>query len=772
MTSRVLSFLLLVAFAQSAYAQTVSIRSGAHDGFTRLVLNLPERLEWVIESTESGASVAFPKSNVAFDTSKVFNRVTRDRLEDISAPTGAARLDLKFGCNCTLRPFWNDRTMLVLDLAENATTPTPMTPSNRSLTIPQASVAGTFKVNPETASAAAAMMVAQHDSGLGTHHNGDTAHGPRNSAAQATPPPNANLPRMQAELLNNLARAATQGLLTPKRATRPRQSPAPEYATNDLTQNREKAVDPEPQHETPSALPANLNLHAQSSIDREIRAHIEGNFSLSGHPACIADDLIALPSWGDETPFHQQIGALSGRLLGEFDTPDATVALDLARLYAYFGFGHETRQILDLVEIDASHKDVLSEMAVILDDGHAPQGSLFAGQLGCKTAAALWSALSYETLPNDSAIDLKAIQRNFAALPRHLRHYLGPLLARRLTRAGHVESADQILRMIDRNQPEKTAGASMARAELAEAKGNPKEATSELETVAQSNAEPSADAVLKLINKRLAAKQEISFDLAQLAGAYAQENRGAKLGQNLARAYISALAASGAFDQSFREFDRLSSDLAPDSHDMIQQTLIEYLTDNADDLAFLRHTLAGHARQAGNLAPEIAAAVAKRLLDNGFETAALEFVSAPTPGPEGRSHRLIRAEIALAQNQPRQAEVELIGLDGPEADALRAQALELAGEHRAASEYFMASNQPDKAQNAAWLAEDWEQVSTSEDPLLQNVARMMQGDETESDPIATGVLAQSRRLLEDSAKARAILGNLLVAKPGPQAPES
>jgi hypothetical protein len=411
-------------------------------------------------------------------------------------------------------------------------------------------------------------------------------------------------------------------------------------------------------------------------------------------------------------------------------------------------------------------------MAIILDDGHAPQGSLFAGQLGCDTAAALWSALSYETLPNDSAIDLKAIQRNFAALPRHLRLYLGPILSRRLTRAGHVESADQILRMIDRSQPEETADASMARAELAEAKGKPEEATSELETVAQSNAEPSADAVLKLINKRLATKQEISFDLAQLAGAYAQENRGAKLGQDLARAYLSALAASGAFGQAFDEFDRLSPDLVPDSHDMVHQTLIEYLTSNADDLTFLRHTFAGHAKRARNLAPEIAAAVAKRLLGNGFETAALEFVSAPLPGPEGRAHRLIRAEIALAQNQPRQAEVELIGLDGPEADALRAQALELAGEHRAASEYFLASDQPDKAQNAAWLAEDWEQVSTSDDPLLQNVARMMQGNENGSDPKVTGVLAQSRRLLENSAKARVTLGNLLEAKPGPQAPES
>ena len=772
MTTRALSLLLLVAFAQSAYAQTVSVRSGAHDSFTRLVLNLPERLDWVIENTESGASVVFPQSNVTFDTSKVFNRVTRDRLEDISAPSGAARLDLTFDCNCTLQPFWNDRTMLVLDLAENTTSPIPMTAANRPLTVPPEGVARTVPKNPQTTSAAAAMMIAQHDSGLGTRPKRDAPHASIGVAPQAPLTPNANLPRVQAELLNNLARAASRGLLTPKRITRLRPGAVPDYAANAPTQSLAKAVAPDPQKETPAALPANLNLHAQSSIDREIRAHIEGNFSLSGHPACIADDLIALPTWGGEAPFHQQIGALSGRLLGEFDTPDATVALELAHLYAYFGFGHETRQILNLAEIDAPGTDILAEMAIILDDGHAPQDSLFAGQLGCDTAAALWSALSYETLPNDSAIDLKAIQRNFAALPRHLRFYLGPLLSRKLTRAGHVGSADQILRMVDRSQTDETPDASMARAELAQAEGKSEEAAAGLETVVESSAEPSAGAVLKLITKRLAAKQEISFDLAQLAGAYAHENRGAELGQDLARAYLSALAASGAFGQAFDEFDRLLPDLVPDSHDMIHQTLIEYLTSNADDLTFLRHTFAGHAKRDRNLAPEIAAAVAKRLLGNGFETAALEFVSAPLPGQEGRAHRLIRAEIALTQNRARQAEIELIGLSGPEADALRAQALELAGDHRAASEYFLASDQPDKAQNAAWLAEDWEQVGTSDDPVLQNVARMMQGDENGSDPQIAGVLAQSRRLLEDSAKARATLGNLLNAKPGPQAPES
>lgn len=772
MISRVLSLLLFFAFAQAAAAQTVAVRSGDHDSFTRLVLNLPDRLDWTSESTPTGASVIFPKNSVAFDTSAVFDRITRDRLTNISAPTGAARLDLTFDCKCTLRPFWNDRTMLVLDIAENPVTPAAENPAKRSVVTPRSSVVGMVPMKPEAPSAAAEMMTAQHGSARGTRTSGSVPLPRKEDAGDTAQAGNVNLPKMQEELLNNLARAASQGLLTPNRATRARPSAIPDYAASAPTQEPEKPVAVEPLKETTTPLPANLNLHAQSSIDREIRAHIEGNFSLSGHPACISDDLIALPDWGDEAPFHQQIGALSGRLLGEFDMPNPVVALELARLYAYFGFGYETRQILNIVEIDAPGTDILSEIATILDEGHARQHSLFTGQLGCDNAAALWSALSYETLPQDRAIDLNAIERNFAALPQHLRLYLGPLLARKLTRAGHVESADQVLRILERAQTDEAPEATMARAELAQAEGDPEEAKAELETVVESNAQPSADAVLKLIDQRLAAREEISFDLAQLAGAYAQENRGAELGQNLARAYLSALAASGAFGESFGEFDRLAADLAPDSKDMVRQTLIEYLVTNADDLTFLRHTLAGQARNAEALAPEVSSAIAQRLLENGFETEALDFVSAPLPGRKGRTQRLIRAEIALAKNQPRQAEVELIGLSGLEADALRAQALDMVGEHRAASEYFMASDQPTKAQEANWLAEDWDQIIASDDPVLQNVARLMQADSTTSDPQANGVLAKNRRLLEDSAKARATLGNLLEAKPAPEAPES
>ncbi|MDT8325879.1 MAG: hypothetical protein RQ750_00640 [Roseovarius sp.] len=764
MITRAIGFFFLLVFAQAGLAQTIEVRSGDHDDFTRLVLNLPERLEWTSETSANGVSVVFPNGKLVFDTSKVFDRISRDRLKEISAPAGAARLDLAFDCECTIRPFWNDRTMLVIDIAESASKPTPIPQPAHASARPNQNMTRNAPMKQKTVSAAATMLSEHLDNSLGIPIGNVVATPAARLQAPEPATPGLNLPRMQEELLNNLARAASQGLLTPRRGAKTRRA----AATGAPIPDPEESTEPEPAKVVPTPLSANLNLHAQSSIDREMRTHFKGKFSLSGHADCTNDNLIDIPAWGTEATFHTQVGALSGRLLGEFDTPDRAVALELARLYAYFGFGHEMRQVLSFVETDDSGTDVLREMSVIFDEGHAPPGSLFAGQLGCDNASALWAALSYETLPQDTAIDLDAIQRGFAALPRHLRRYLGPLLSTKLTRVGHVETANQILRIIDRIQTDEAPAASMARAELAQAEGEPRRAEAALETVAESNSEPSADAVLKLINQKLDAQQGISFDLAQLAGAYAQENRGAPLGQDLAQAYLSALAASGAFEQSYAEFDRLLPDLAPQHEQPVRESLIAHLTESADTIDFLRYTLAGRAGDPTNLKPETASAIARRLLENGFETAALGFVARPSAGLNGRPQRLLRAEIALAQNRSRQAEIELIGINGPDADALRAQALEQAGEHRAASEFFMASDQPKEAEKAAWMAGDWDQVGTSDEPVLQDVARLMQAVATTKDPQVTGVLAQNRKLLEESAKARKTLENLLEAKPGPQ----
>ena len=316
-------------------------------------------------------------------------------------------------------------------------------------------------------------------------------------------------------------------------------------------------------------------------------------------------------------------------------------------------------------------------------------------------------------------------------------------------------------------------------AELDLAAGDNETAESTLETVVKTNSQPSAEALLRLIENRLKTGGDISFELVQLAGAYALENRGTAIGHDLSLAYISSLASSGAFDQSYKEFDRLKSQLSPKDVRSVQNRVLAILTQKADELTFLRYAISNNRYSSSALDPDVANAAARRLLAAGFTPAARPLVAATLKGPVGDARQLIRAGISLKEGRPRQAEIDLLGLTSSDANLLRARARSDVGEHTAAFQLYKSAQMDEEAIRSAWLAEDWDQLSKQDDTVLADVARLMQSpsstpdeDETEARQNTTpdekpGVLAQNRKLLADSGSSRSTLTALLASKPLP-----
>ncbi|SEL54720.1 hypothetical protein SAMN05443999_10650 [Roseovarius azorensis] len=771
MIARLLLALLFCLLGQTGIAQTVQIRSGDHEGFTRLVMTLPARIEWQTETREGGASLVFARPGLVFDTSRVFDRITRARLADIVAPTGQSRLDLSFACDCGLLTFWHDRSMLVVDISASA-----------DLSI--AEVAAILQPRPqapdmpgpgfgsEPLSRAAVLLSDRLDQTLQPDRDRFAATPRRSDPFRANALPAFDLADMRAALVRELDRAVTQGLLSSARPLHAlADTPHGPLHPGPMTAAQDDATASTGQSNTPVAR-GRPNIRVQTGLDSDLKARAAALLGQSDHHACLPVAWVNVPAWGSQAPFYQQAGPLNRRLFGEFDHVMQDTAFQLARLYIYFGLGLEARQVLSLIDRHDREMSLLTDLAMILDTGEAPDGSILFGQVGCDAPVALWSLLAHDPLPEDLTFDHKAVQRGFAALPDHLRQQLGPVLARKLNAAGHMQTADGILRMIDRSTDESRPETALAEAELAQSKGLTGTAEAGLEAVIDSNASPSAEALLQLIEQRLAEDKPISFDHAQLAGAYAHEYRSTAFGQRMARAYVSALAASGAFGQAFSEFDRMRPDLTAQDQSGLQNILVGYLTAGANDLDFLRYTLANRGGAPQTLAPDLALAVSQRLLEAGFTRAAETYVSAPEPGPDGHAQRLLRANIALAQNRPRQAEVELLNVEGADVDALRARARDLAGEHGTAIDYFMASDQPDKAADSAWLAGDWTRLRDAEDPVMQEMADLLHPRDDPPYPPEGGVLARNRTLLEQSAQTRKTLGRLLEAKPVPQMPES
>jgi len=751
---RLLLPLLALLLPAMATAQTVPVRSGAHAEFTRLVLDMPRRVTWRVQTRETGASVIFETSDDApdldFELDSVFDRIGRERVRAVAA--GPGRLEIDFACACDLRAFWHGARMLVLDIAE---VPQPPPETARSSSRPGPGLDPDGLRQRSTASTSLADRL--------DDMTGPTAPAP--DTPQSLQAPGSDFSAMRDALIEQLGLAASRGLLEPARR-------GPHKAARDKPGTRAKGAKVEaarPVLDTASR--ATANMRVRNSIDPGLSESSQPPAARGQEQTCPAKPWMEVAAWGGADAFHAERGRLTRNLLGEFDRTKETVALDLARFYLHHGFGAEARMALDLRGISDLQSEVLREMAVIVDreEFNAPPG--LAGALDCEASATLWALLAVPDVPEDLTFDHKALLRAFVLLPDGLRRTLGRALARRLLKAGHHETSRSILRLIDRETGSTQPEAALVRAELATARQEPDAARTALRVAVKSNSSPSAEALLALIEDYQDREEPVPLDKAELAGALSHEHRGTGLGDRLARAYITALAGAGAYDRAVSEFERLYPDLTARQADMaIAEMLIAAMTAAADDVTFLRHTLSGRLGAPGDFGPRVARGLSRRLLETGFPSRAAAFLAAGFAGHDAPASRLLRAEIALAQAQPRAAEAELAGLGGADADRLRAQARSLAGDHAAAAQLYAGAGQTEAAARAAFLAADPGPLSDAPDPVLRDVGHLLQRREDDAPASEAAPLAQQRRLLGSVAEAREVLNRLLAATPGPDQP--
>ena len=113
--------LCLLLAGQQTMAQAISIRSGDHVGFTRLVARVGADRDWQMTRTGDSVLIRFTPDAPGFDLSGVFTLIGRNRLTEISAGDGL-RLDLACACTVTLERYQDQ--FLIIDIND-----TPYSPS-------------------------------------------------------------------------------------------------------------------------------------------------------------------------------------------------------------------------------------------------------------------------------------------------------------------------------------------------------------------------------------------------------------------------------------------------------------------------------------------------------------------------------------------------------------------------------------------------------------------------------------------------------------------
>ena len=710
--------LVFLAFGQTALGQTARVISGEHEGFTRLVIELPGPSGWTLGRTAMGYGFA---ANVTtgpdYDLGRVWDLIPRTRLQSLRVDPDNGALQLALACDCHVFPFEYRPGVVVLDIKDGP---------------PPAGSAFEQPFQPEAVSEVSAVPAAPTEAGYDWLADLPDAAG-RTATGMDLPElatGSVSLQPLRDQLLAQISRGAAQGIVEMEMPGK-----APELADPGLTDLPWSQI-----HigELPGveATPGGGSTEPQVLVE------------------CAPDAMLDLPAWGaGQSPLDLLSASRSG-FYGEFDEIQVETAVAAVRHHLYLGFGAEARQYADMVPpAEAPELAYYRSMSRLIDGESDPQ-TPFAEMLPCDGPAALWAALARERLPKGPEVNVDAILRSFMALPAHLRHSLGVPLAERLLARGDDGAARLIRDAMQRAPYSDPADIAMLDAKADLNADRPDAAQQHAEAaVAEAGAEIAP--LVTLVETHARRGEPMMPEAAASLEAVLGESEGRSDEAAIRRALILALALSGQPDEAFAaagpsppvELWRLASQLAPDD-------------------AFLAHAVLTPGASPPEVPADLRLQIGRRLLDLGFADSALQWLGAILDGAPAE-HRLLAAEAELARGEAQAALAQLDDLDQPEADGLRAQALLALGAYRSAHEAILATGDTDRAARVLAWGKDWEGLSVDGTEPWRAAAELVAAPPAAPGP---GLLAEGNRLAEDGANARAAIAALLANVPVPAGP--
>lgn len=782
MTRRAWIAALWVFLAAAVQAETVTVKSGDHADFSRLVVYFGDAPDYAFERVDGGYELRPDAPVASYELGAVYDRITRARIADV-ATRNAGVLFLEVACACHAEVFRHAGN-LVIDVKDGAEEPDPA--PTQSARAASEVATGAPVDGPASGPVAGAEtpavqdpMPAANSLSAGNLATLPAPHRPRGSRLAwngidlspplAPRPPYAPSPAAQsgaatandlaatrAALAAQIARAAAEGLVEAApvaRLTPPADAPARSDAAA-------AARDVPPGASKP-------NIRIETAFDRgELPSRPPEVLDETGE-ACLPDAFFDVASWGEPPDRGAGIAGYRANLVGEFDAADPESLTALARHYIYLTFGAEANSLIGGFSGRIARADVLIMLAEIMDNGESAAYPAIFGQVTCDSAAALWAILAKPQLSRGDQVSVTAVLTAFSALPLHLRRHLGPALAQRFLQVDDTNTAATIRNSIVRAPGEHGAGVALMEAEIALELGDRDEGEASLSQVVKNGGPLTADAVLALLDARLEAGAIPDPELVASAEALAYEARGTETGAALAEARLRALAHRGEVVRALAELAGAIAehDLSDAAVRTVRREALDLASRDAADAVFLQAALIGPPNLGrGAAAAETRHRVARRLVDLGFFDAARNVLGEErgVPGPKSR---LLYAESFLGEGRADLAIGYLAGLQDVEALQLLARAHAQAGEFARAEALFAELGAEDARAQTAWRALDLEtvrQIGSAEQRAAAEMAVAPAPDGTGATD-APVTLAESARALEQSRQTRDVLATLLAS---------
>lgn len=733
----------LVFTPKTSFADPIVVRSGEHDSFTRIVMELPEGSTWKVETQPGRSVLNIGGFDGGFDLSAAFDVIPRTRLSALLAR--AATLELQLTCDCPVNAFLENNGFLVLDIKDGPPIETESVVIANSSALPATNFTygELLWVDPEGSAPeiVAAEVIGTSLTAISQPSNPDPT--PQAEAVLQT----------QERLLEAFSDAASRGLLS---LTDTDTFDPPDR----LEDEQQTEIFDSYSTETDAIIPRSSQIRVTSSKDIPAQ-NISDQFQLSGEQ-CPGEVITSVSTWGNGKTFNEQLRQSQNRLFDELGRLQKGALIQHIRLYIYFGFGAEAMRYLEMApEIAASHPELV-DIASILEYGYAKNPRVLHRYSGCASDVALWAILAAEDIPLEIEIHTEAALMALQSLPPSLRLFAGQALSDRLLRRGDIANAGiamrsyQSLKGYDQKTPK------LADAEASELRGNEVTANDLLNEIIAEDTPQAPKAIISLVDSHVKEDVAISADIALLAEAYAFEFRNTRQGAQLFRAHVLAAAKSAQYQKAFTALSESQIELRNEVATELTSFVFSEVSTRASDVFFLETYFEKYEQFEDGLSDRSKFEIAQRLLALGFVDHADQLNSMIPKSFETRERSILTAKIHLRQKRYSESLDEIMELEGEDVAEIRANAFERLGRNQAAAQIFGTSQRPERASTSLWLTEEWSQLIDETDPVFGTFSQLSR-EQTVDVSVDNQMLSNSQAAISSSAQARASIETALNA---------
>ena len=681
-----------------------TLRAGEHPDFTRLVISLPEGVEWRLQKEPAYVDLLFPKSKPRIDLSRTFERIPRSRLRAVEQIENGLRLLLN--CACSIEKVNGIAGQLVLDIRSPQSPEQAVETAVRPLARPD-------KLQRHDVAQNAGTRLAKVIRGKGN-----------NPSSRAFSLASEFAPMVEYTSKNQPIASTNDG--HEKERTEDLLAAISNAIANDLL-SLDKAFEP-----APAGLEITISDTAMHHIG--MLSSDTSNPVLRSEGQCESSVFSFMADWTADLDWEIQREKFS-KLYDPVDRLNSTAAESLLHEMLGLGLGAEARAILSLMP-ETGYSDNIHNLTYLLDLEVPPDPDALTRYAECSDIDALWAFMSKpgESLGIPSLKN--RIIRAAQSLSPKLRNHIGPTVIQHLLRHGASDVAKLVQSLLDRTQSDKVLTV------------KPAVLMATPDAVARLGREQFLDLSDRdfLVMLENAQRRDLTLPANVLSHAIDRQFvlRRSDFGRSFSESTVKALAKGGQFNAAFRIANSGETGLNEKQRTALLSNVFETLAQSASDTVFVTSVFAQEPWSNAALPQKTRTDIGSRLATLGFtDTVALLETTARESGA-----RDLTADESVGGTARNPAQADQQERSAPEEMASSSTSTNVP--------LVTATTEPSGPQSRKATLMQPASLSETEQRIAPRTDR-----NTASQEMQQGLLAQGRQSLESSEALRAQLQDLI-----------